>query len=107
MYQPPEEYQNQSHSCDFDIGCKREIAKTLVEIMVKHSEELIIKEANPMYVSTGMCDNSSSSTSSPPLAGVHSDKVPVLGAVRVRCCSLICIFLITGVVECIFICLPC
>ena len=107
MYQPPGEYQDPSHSCDFDIGCKRGIAGTLVEIMVKHNEEPIIKEANPKYVSTGTCDNSSSSTSSPALAGVHSDKVPVLVAVRGRCCSIICIFLITGVVECIFICLPC
>lgn len=42
-----------------------------------------------MYISTGTCYNYSSSTSLPALAGVYSDKV--------RCCSLIYIFLITGI----------
>lgn len=81
--------------CNWQNLLSVRIAGPLVQIMVKHSEEPIIKEANPMYVSTGTCDSSRYSTFSPALTGVHSDKVPVLVGVRVRLCSLICIFLIT------------
>ena len=94
-------------SSDFEISCRSGIARTLVQITLKHSGELIIKQAKPMYVSTEMCDSSRYSIFSPSLTGVHSEKVPILVGVRVRRYSLICIFLISGVVLCIFICLPC
>lgn len=74
MYKPPGVQQYPTHSFDFDISGRSGIAGTWVQITLKHSEDPIIKEAKPMYLSLGMGDSSSFSTVSPALTGVHSEK---------------------------------
>lgn len=108
MYNPPGRPQHPSHSPDAHLSARSGIAGSWVHTTLKHSEEPVVKKATTTHVSTGTCDSSRYSTFSPALTGgVHCEKEALLVIGRARLRSLICVFLINGVVLCIFRCFPC
>lgn len=108
MYNPPGRPQHPSHSPDAHLSARSGIAGSWVHTTLKHSEEPVVEKATTTHVSTGTCDSSRYSTFSPALTGgVHCEKEALLVIGRARLRSLICVFLINGVVLCIFRCFPC